>query len=847
MFNWATSKLTALSETLAPPPSTPTHRFLSALSQNNENLALQILNNPHEPLDCYASLNNRGMSSIHVAASHGCLHVVREIIGRGVRVDLTDYNGWAALHHASSSSSTNSLQLVKYLVEDCGASILLKTNEGRTAYDVASSQGVRGYLLPRQLQLETKECLDNGGKGLMPGIDLGGCQVNYSNLAPPPVIGGPPVGGSPPLMGGGVAPVQQNNNYDPSAALMQPPPVRGIGVASPRQRMQPPQQMMSPVPMASNISSTSNYSIEHLASNAPDNLQQTQQQWQPPPVASEPVMSSPPPPVTQQQFQSPPVASEVVTSPAQPMAHDQVQQPPNQPAPSTQPPQPTQQPIPQPPKSNQSTGSYALRGGNANTASVLNESATGRKIYKPDGFHSSSNDKELQAKYGHVENEFEASRKAAVPPPPMSGGAPISGGVAAPPSGGYNPYSAGSRGGGYIGGSGRARYPAYCAVSDSVSAPPSLSGGGYQYNAAVLVPTYANFSQGGFGQVQQPNQLKWSGQQQTQNSYGADQTQNSYGGGYDQQSAQQWQGDQSANAHHQSAAAPMQQQWQGELQQTQPVPAYQQSAAPVQQPWTGDAQQNQFAPAAEQNNLNPPLEVQPFSQEVKQPTATPSPPKQSQPIMAADAAASMFGTPHAITPKKSVEDVAESLPSPPIDGNTQELFGAPPTDPTPAKNEGAVHVFASPPAASQSGVAFEQFTSPSVEAVSSYNSANPVVEAMPNDAGSFFGSPLQNESKANPPTKPDVTVKSSEKLQTSATNAVPTQPANDTPASAPTKSFGGLPPPPVIGGIKPLSTASTFVASSAGSSLPPPPMARLSPSALKEDDMAAEMADISLS
>ena len=892
MFNWATSKLTALSETLAPPPSTPSHRFLSALSQNNEHLALQILNDPHEPFDCYTSLNNRGMSSIHIAASYGAGMVLREILGRGVRVDLTDYNGWTALHHASASSSSNALMIVKYLVEECGASILLKTNEGGTAYDVASSQSVRGYLLPRQLQLETKECLDNGGKGLMPGIDLGGCQVNYSHLAPPPVMGGPPaaMGAGPPSGPGAVS--NSNNNYDPSAALMQPPPVRGIG-ASPRQPVP-----MSPSPMQSNVSSMSNnYSAEPLSNNGSESVMPTQQPWQSPAAAVEPTpaaSSSQPQFATQneqQQFQSPPVANEPPAPSAltQPVTQDQQQQPPpptqtsSQPEPNIQqPPNPTQQAIStpqQPPRSNnsQTTASYALRGGNANTASILNESTiTGRKIYKPDGFHSSSNDKDLQAKYGHVPNEFEVSRKAAVPPPPVSGGgAPIitTGSPAAPPSGGYNPYSA-RPSGGYIGGSGRMRYPAYCAVSDSVSAPPSLSGGG-QYSgggggaaAGAVVPVYANFSQGGFGSqqsnVQQQQQNNGQQQQQTE-SYGAAQTTaNAYGTAeYNQPMVQQqqWQGgvqNQSANAYQQYTTPVQHQHWQGDnMQQTQTAPAY--NAASAQQQWAGEQQPNNYHG------------VQP---QVDQTTAISPAKQENQPIMAADAAANMFGTPHADTPKESATTEVETLPSLPMDSsnaNAQDLFSSPPMESTPAKSEVAADVFASPPSASQSNDT-AQFTSPpvSTEQIATDNHVTQASDAVSNnDAGFFFGSPSsQSENNiTNNPSEPppaagdassffsgekddDAGEQTAESPEKSSTNEVlATQPPiAAAPSAAPVRSFGGLPPPPVIGGTKPLTTPSSYVTSPAGTSLPPPPMASSSPSVMKDEDIAADqMADVSLS
>jgi Ankyrin repeats (3 copies) len=96
--------------------------------------------------------------------------------------------------------------------------------------------------------------------------------------------------------------------------------------------------------------------------------------------------------------------------------------------------------IPRPPTSNGSH-SYALTG--RSSAATLKTKAG----IQPDGFHSSSSDKNLQEKYGHVA----ASNNPAVPPPPSSGnfpgileGAPAGGGIqSAPPSMTTNPFAGG--------------------------------------------------------------------------------------------------------------------------------------------------------------------------------------------------------------------------------------------------------------------------------------------------------------------------------------------------------------------------------------------------------------------
>lgn len=886
MFSWVNKQLENLSETLAPPPSTPTHAYLAALASHDESTAFAILNNHAEPFDIYAPLNNRGMSAIHVAASGGSVHLVNELVKqRGVRVDLTDYQGWSSLHHAAASGSippAQALAMVKVLVEECHASVLLKNASAQTAYDVASSQAVRGYLLPKQLQLETQECLDNGGRGLAPGIDLGGMKVNYNVAPPPTMMGGPP----PPMSGGGM-PVPGtpsssggNTNYnDPSAALMQPPPVRGLASPAGNAATVAPPMMVQPPVMTSFQGGA--YGSEQ---------QQTQPQLMQPPVAS---LS----PATTQQ--------PTIQTLQQPVQH-------HQPSEQQQQQLQSQQPITQPPKSNNSvttprspsssnstSSGYALRGGNSNAASVLDEkyyAASGRRMYKPDGFHSSSNDKELQAKYGHVENDFERSRKLAMPPPPVSGGgAPIVGANAAsggpPTSGGINPYSAlGAVGGntralGYIGGSGRARYPTYCAVSDSVSAPPSLGGmGGQQQYGGAAVPSYTTFSpspsansfntanDGGAGVAPAVGQTQqWSGdvsQMQT-NAYDGYQTSNT--GGYDQPQ--------------QSGGYNNNDQWSNNNASSQPS-AY-----------------NTFSPHPA-NYVSTGFEQQPTQQySQQQQTYTPSPQHPLQQNEQTDAAA-MFSTPHADSSKKQIPpssgNNAANLQSPPIDAahayetfaastpakndavsaadhfsspsaadssaeanaSAADHFASPPTISVTPSNASASDHFASPPPPADTNIAPN--ASPSVEASSadyfassqrttsepqiSASRSVAIAPAVTTDANSFFGSPpAVSEHFGRAETNATLT-NVTEGQQSVSVSTITT--AATSSADLPRKSFGGLPPPPVIGS----SVTHATTATASRSFLPAPPVANAissvptSSGVLEDDDdMPADLlSDVSL-
>lgn len=820
MFQWANKQLEKLSETLAPPPSTPGHRYLAAVASHQEHVALAILNDPHEPLDPYSSLNQKGMNALHAAASHGIVSIIRQLIGRGVRVDIADYNGWTALHHAAASSSMSAqsaLATVKVLVEELGASVVMKDATAQTPYDVGTSQAVRGYLLPKQLQQETQECLDNGGAGLMPGIDMGGMKVNYSNLAPPPVIGTP--GGASPQ------PSMMNNN-DPSAALMQPPPVRGINsnfspqppVASHCNAAAASPAMMQPMPMSSPMPRENNNSqsaIPPPSNNAGD--AQPQQDHQ---------MASFPEQVPIQTPNQPPV--EISNQPPQQLQEQTSQSTTNQVAPTEQ-----------PPKSNNSSASgYALRGGNSNSAFVLNESSyasSGRKLYKPDGFHTSSNDKDLQAKYGHVENSFEASRKLAVPPPPTSGGVSANGGAngmasPSPYSGGANPYSAIGAGNvrtmGYIGGGGRARYPAYCAVSDSVSAPPSLGGSGYSSQiASPPTPSYSTFNPGAMqhNTAAAPSQ-QWSGTQQVQNVHA-----------YSAQPDNQY-----------TAPAPAvqtkQQQWSGQN--------YTQPNVSVPSPNMAPSYADQNQQTAAQNGYpTSGYAVQPQQYAQPQTIAT----TDGNATTASSGAASMFATPHAEDKKEMFPSSGESAGR-----NTADVFSSPP----PAVNNAgetnnAADAFSSPPPAES----INSDTNNAADAFSCPPPADSITAATNNTVDAFSSPPpaetnpadkQQQQSAGNVAMTPEQTVSAPAQNESAPTGDASSFFGVTSKSTAPAKTFGGLPPPPVFGSnaVKPLSAPSN---AGGTSSLPPPPMLRNfsnqtpTNAAPVEDDIPAEQfADVSL-
>ena len=469
MFSWASGtieKLSAnaagqlerLSQTVAPAPTDPPSRFVFCCQKGDEQGAIAAVS---ELADIGVMVSPaKGQTALHVACLQALPLTVRHILMQpGAAVQLVDAAGNTPLHCAAMSSHpTQTLQVVKSLITEFQASVTAKNAVGETPYDVAPLNVVRQYLLPLQLQEETRIALDNGGAGLPPGIDLGGLKISNSHLSPPPTAIGAP--GPPPQpassMGAGPPPQQQAGRMGATG----PPQAGGVGALS-----QPPQQQ--------------------------------------PTIATTTTMASPPAALG---MPAPPAMSSISSerrSSSQPVT----------PTDSSSiggnnnavPPAPT------------STGSdYARRGYSSAAIGIRN--SQGRRVLKPDGFHSSSSDKNLQAKYGHQPAVYGSGR--AVPPPPSSGNSSSHAPQSAPPSmggGGPNPFAL-SGGGGGSAGPATARLPRYVAVDPvtgqqsryGAQPPPPMSAPQQQYQ----VPSFTTFSPGTTPQQQSQYQ-----QQQPQSLY----------------------------------------------------------------------------------------------------------------------------------------------------------------------------------------------------------------------------------------------------------------------------------------------------------------------------------------
>ena len=523
------------------------------------------------------------------------MNVVQSLIAQyGVSAEQFDHQGNTPLHYAASSKVIGAVHLVKCLVNEYHVSVTVKNGAGKTAYDIATQDSIRQYLLPIQLQRETQECIDNGGRGLPDGIDMGGMNIKR-DIAPPPIVGG--FGSSPPMGGYSAAGLGTSKYAVPafgqqvhSPSQMQQPvnmavggfpaaPAAAYGFAQPQPHghNQYPPQPQQPQPMPFNDATAVAQPIPG-PTNTPDKPVPVQSYATPDAVSPAPLSSEPmvaptvntvnatanvgasSEPIPDEKPKDIPITAQDQTVPATTAPAAQVA--PVQPAPfsygsspaaaassyygatsspatapaavtTTQPPGTTSAPS--------SGNGYAMRG--FSSAAVLPKNSK----YKPDGFHSSSSDVSLQKKYGHDSsitgppsgNYNSSSIKIAPPPSATSGG---SGGAATGGGGsGYNPYASSTT----FGASpamARPRYPTYDAVSDTVgmaSSGGNANAGGYGYNpygaTAAAAPAQGQYNVYTPQQQQQYQQPAYDYSQQQQQQY----QQPAYD--YSQQQQQQYQ------------------------------------------------------------------------------------------------------------------------------------------------------------------------------------------------------------------------------------------------------------------------------------------------------------------
>lgn len=503
-FSKLAQQFERLSEQLAPVPTDPAHRFKKAVQSGDTNFAMSLLSptpppladgtvcSPLDPLSTILD-KQKGSFAIHCAAEYSQIPIVQSLISQfGVSPEQFDAQGNTPLHYACSSTHPAALDLVKLFVIEYNVSVTVKNAMGQTPYDVSKQDRIRQYLLPIQLQRETQECLDNGGQGLPPGIDLGGLSINR-HLPPPPMA--PTMGSVPPTVASigkyAVPSYGMNTPTDMTPPMEQPF----------HQPMHNPQQLNSSPNMpnymnsSSGLNQTSNTfphpsNSTEAASSAPINESSSTTTNTPMPVASVNHTDQSPPTTTATVADSKPINNLVTDTGVNSIAttglctdtstNNPTMTPAKDIRADSQAKSPPEQPVASDGNNTTSTlnSGYARRG--FSTAAVLPSNAK----YRPDGFHSSSSDVSLQQKYGHdasVTGPPSGQHRLQNIGPPPSGLATTSTANSGYNSGAAiaNQYSAYASSG-YS----RSRYPTYDAVSNTVGTVP-----GYNSYSQPTMPT----------------------------------------------------------------------------------------------------------------------------------------------------------------------------------------------------------------------------------------------------------------------------------------------------------------------------------------------------------------------
>ena len=418
MFRWATNTFESLAQTVAPPPTDPYSRIYLACQKREENIIIEIIQSQQSqgivvhPTQTIIH-ESKGYTLFHLACLYSLSQVIEYCFGQLQQeshpsyyyLSVRDKEGNTPLHCAAMSNQMEALDIIKRLISIESSSnqnsnnnnndgsnfppiITVQNSLGKTPYDVATVNSVRQYLLPIQLQAETQMAINNGGIGLPPGIDMGGLTIpNAAHLPPPPTnipIFGANVGGG----GGGsmYAPIPGLNVSSNNPSTMTTPTTAPMAHASMYPPMTAPQQLQEPQQYQSNVDSQFTSPVDYNTPSAVAPLHTTTDQQQ---IGA---ATMPPMPMRQE---APPQRNVSSSSTNELTTPSSIPRPPNSTGSLTG-----------------STSSYALTG--RSSAAIFSKSSRGG--IQPDGFHSSSSDKNLQEKYGHVNVS-----NTALPPPPSSG------------------------------------------------------------------------------------------------------------------------------------------------------------------------------------------------------------------------------------------------------------------------------------------------------------------------------------------------------------------------------------------------------------------------------------------
>ncbi len=473
MWGFIEKAVSNISEIVA--PITHTNQLYLAIQNNSNGEAKFLIDMNSSEFNIHGLMANSGHGAVHIACRFNNKEVLDALTNKGVSIDLLDSTGNTALHYAAKYGH---VEMCKYLIDQGAMKQVVAINrDGRTPYDSTDSHSVRQYLLPLKFKAEAEA---NAAAAANGGSTQWGNEINHyaANIqtrdpnivveppAPPPIAsqdidyggGNPYAAQQGSLQHPSYAEYsnpyaqqqqQQQQNYytqqqpqqQPVQTQMAPPPVDGNPYAAVPAPTAPVVQAPAPV-----------VSVPAAVVQAPAPVVSV-----PAPVvqAPTPVVSVPAPVEQVPSTQPAPVSKPTMSPPGGPFAtgarpvfvsHSpikpvipkttvpvQVSAPaaptniyaaaPSVTAPFVRaPPIVTAAPVQhsQPPVAPSNDG-YAPGGGG--DSRFNNRGAKGRIV--PDGFHSSSNDPALQARYGHQI----AQRN--LPPPPIFGA--VGGNAASPP------------------------------------------------------------------------------------------------------------------------------------------------------------------------------------------------------------------------------------------------------------------------------------------------------------------------------------------------------------------------------------------------------------------------------
>ncbi|KAJ1449141.1 hypothetical protein M885DRAFT_536810 [Pelagophyceae sp. CCMP2097] len=372
-----------------------------------------------------ASLNATGgaggfdVTPLHVACEADFFECAEYLVNEGADVDALDKRaGETPLHRGARNGH---VRVCRFLV-DRGAAVAKRNSRGQTPYEVATDLNVRQWLLPLQLRAEAED--HHLAPGQPPPQNYGFQLQQFSQpqqYAPP----APQMGVAPPRMGGAppqmqptafAPPMAPPQPFAPQAPAAQPMVVQSLGAAPPAAAPAAARGLSSPKrPFAPFQPTTAPLSASSSAAGGAPPATPDEQSPKTPAAMIRPASAasfrppqslSPPPPAMPAMAPPAPVSASALPAPVSASA----------------PPPPVSASAPPPPVSASATAAD----GRHSYASKRTD-AYGRYA---DGFHSSSSDPALAAKYGHIKADY-----SHLPPPPTmaSMGGPAAASAMAPP------------------------------------------------------------------------------------------------------------------------------------------------------------------------------------------------------------------------------------------------------------------------------------------------------------------------------------------------------------------------------------------------------------------------------